>query len=456
MKKLTSAEIAAFSGGRLLSGDGKRTGSKAVIDSREASEGTVFFAIRGQNHDAHKFIPDAVRRGCGIVVVSDETIAAEGCDVIQVEDTLKALHRLASRYMRELDVRTVAVTGSVGKTSTRDLIAAGLQARFRTYKSGKNYNNQYGLPLSVLSIDPRDQVAVLEMGMEQRGEIHELADIVRPDIAVITNIGISHMEKLGSRQGIMEAKMEIADFFHEDNVLVVNGGDDMLGQLKDKSYRIVKSGSCPDAMVRVKEVRDRGASGIDVSMEAEGEPLEISLRIPGAHNGENLALALTACRLMGATYDESAKAMENACLTGNRLRVLSLGGVTVIDDSYNAAPVSVESALKTLMATEGKRHVAMLGSMAELGSDSERLHEETGRKAAGMGLDLLITVGENARALGEGAKKAGLSDVLYVDRKEDLYPEIGSILREEDAVLVKGSRTMELERLVDAIAEAVK
>lgn len=456
MKKLTSSEIAVAVGGRIVSGTGRRTAAKAVIDSREAAEGTVFFAIKGPNHDAHRFIPDAVGSGCEIVVISDETKAPADCDAVLVDDTLKALQDLAAWYIKGLDIRKVAVTGSVGKTSTRDLLAAGLSSAYRTAKSEKNYNNQYGVPLTVLSFDGTEEAAVIEMGMEHRGEIHRLADIVRPDIAVITNIGISHMENLGNRQGIMEAKLEITYFFTGDNALVINGDDDMLSGLSEKAYRIVRAGSGPENLFRVTGVRDKGARGVDVSLEAEGKSLDVSLKIPGAHNAGNLALALAACSLAGADTEEAAKAMENAVLTGNRLKISEAGGVTIIDDSYNAAPASVVSAVKTLMATEGKRHVAVLGGMAELGPKSRELHTETGEKIGELGVEFLVTIGENAADIARGAEKAGVSNAASFNSKEDMYDEIRNLFHEGDVILIKASRTMELEKLAEKIRKAMK
>ncbi len=456
MRKLTSEEIARAAGGRLIKGTGKEEVREVIIDSRQAGEGKAFFAIKGQVHDAHRFLPDAVKAGCPVVVISDESKAPDGCDVILVEDTLYALQKLASWYMRSLDMKTVAVTGSVGKTSTRDLIYAGLSSKYRAARSRKNFNNQYGLPLTVLSFDGTEEAAVIEMGMEHRGEIHRLADIVRPDVAVITNIGISHMENLGSREGIRDAKLEITDFFTEENTLVIDGCDDMLKDLKPDSYRIMKVGRCPGALISVDEVTDRGALGISVRLTAFGEPIDVSLKIPGAHNAGNLALALAACSLMGVDVKEAARAMEKAELTGNRLKVSEAGGMTIIDDSYNAAPASMESAIKTLMATEGKRHVAVFAGMAELGEDSKALHEKIGEAAAEAGVDLLITAGENAADIKTGAERRGLRETAHFDKREEIYPEIERLFKPGDVILIKGSRVMEMERLAEKIHQVME
>ena len=456
MRKLTSEEIARAAGGRLIRGGGMETATEVVIDSRQAGSGKVFFAIKGQVHDAHKFIPDVVNSGCRIVVVSDESKAPEGCDVILTDDTLKALQNLAAYYMRTLDVKTVAVTGSVGKTSTRDLIYAGLSSKYRTARSRKNFNNQFGVPLTVLALDGTEEAAVIEMGMEHKGEIHRLADIVRPHIGVITNIGISHMENLGSREGIRDAKLEITDFFTEENTLVIDGADDMLKDLKPDSYGIVRVGSCQDAAVSVDGITDKGALGVDVKLTAFGEETEVHLKIPGAHNGINLALAVAACSLMGVDPSDAAKAMEKAELTGNRLKVSDAGGITVIDDSYNAAPASMKSAVKTLMATAGKRRIAVFAGMAELGENSRALHEEVGEFAAEEGVDLLITIGENAEGIKAGAERKNIKSAVHFEKRDDIYPEIEKIFAPGDVILIKGSRVMELEKLTEKIHEVMK
>lgn len=457
MRKLTSVEIAEGAGGRLIAGSGNETATEAVIDSREAGPGKVFFAIIGQNHDAHDFLPQVVENGCLIAVISDESRAPVGCDVILVDDTLKALQALAKWYMARQDIKTVAVTGSVGKTSTRDLVYAGLSAGYRTAKNKKNFNNQFGVPLTVLSMSEDTEAAVIEMGMEHKGEIHNLADIVRPDVAVITNIGVSHMENLGSREGIMNAKLEVTDFFTEENTLVFHADDDMLQNLGETKYKKVRvgdgSGGDGDFSIIIENVTDKGALGVDVELTANGEPIEVSLKIPGAHNAKNLALALAACQLLGVDIRDAAKAMENAELTGNRLKVSFAGGITVIDDSYNAAPASMESAMKTLVATGAKRHIAVLGGMAELGPDSKALHEKTGEAAKSLGVDILVALGENAAHIAGGAEKAGMKNVLRYAERDDFYPDMKELFKDGDAVLIKGSRVMELEKVADKIHE---
>ncbi len=456
MDRLTVEQIAKAVSGKIVSGDGRYEVSAVCTDSREAGADDIFFPLIGENFDAHKFIPQVVERGCKVIVMSDEKLAEDYTDkdVILVEDTLLALQELAKWYIEKLNIKKIAVTGSVGKTSTRDLVCAGMRKKYVTGTNRKNFNNQIGLPLTIMELTSDNEAVVLEMGMDRKGEIHRLVDIARPDVAVITNIGISHIEHLGSREGIRDAKLEVTDFFGSENTLIVNGKDDMLKEYDfPDRYNVIKVGGEGDSQY-VENIQDMGADGIAFDL-FDGEKLhKVSLAQPGAHNAINVMLAVSACAQFGVSTEDVIDAAKNVAVTGNRLRVKEAGSVRIIDDSYNAAPSSMKSAIETLRNTKGGRKIAILGDMFELGSEEKRLHREVGQFAAGKGIDLLITVGELGKEISEGAKEGMPAEaVMHFDSRDKLTAAIGEIIRSEDVVLLKASRGMELEHVTEKIME---
>lgn len=460
MKQLTLTELAGYMKGRVVQGDDSLVFDDAVIDSREAKAGAVFFPLIGEFQNGHKYIPQAVELGCRGVVVDSNYISEgyekdkdvlSGVGVIQVEDTLKALQQLAKTYAEHLDLIKIAVTGSVGKTTTRDMIYAGMSSKYVTGKNKKNYNSESGLPLTVLSLTDDLEAAVLEMGMDGPGQIHDLVDIARPDVGVITNIGISHMERLGSRENIMKAKMEITDFFDENNTLVINSGDDMLKKADFGSYHIVKAGCEPGGDFVAKNIDDKGAEGIEFDLDTPEGTFHVNLPVPGAHNAVNTAIAVAACVTCGAGAQEAVRGIEEMTITGNRLRIVTGRGIKIIDDSYNAAPESMKSAIVTLSNTDGNRRVAVLGDMNELGAGSEEEHFKCGKFAGDNQIDLLIAIGEKGRDIARGGEESEGIQVMYFENKEALYDKIDDIFKQGDVVLVKASRTLQLEELAERI-----
>lgn len=456
MNRITIGLIQAATDGRLLAGDPAAAVEAVSTDSRTAKAGELFIPIIGENHDAHKFIPMAYENGCRAFLTAREDAARglEEASVILVEDTTKAMQKLAAWYLKELGLKTVAVTGSVGKTSTRDMVYNILREKYVTGTTVGNFNNDIGVPQTIFTFDDSMEAAVLEVGMDHRYEIHRLVDIIRPDIGIITNVGISHIENLGSREEILAAKLEITDYFTEDNTLVINQDNDML-QAADLSggYKVVRVGTDPSCDYRVSGVEDRGGEGVGWTLTADGKEYRIELPIPGAHNALNASLAVAACQRLGVSVEEAAAGLSRLRLTGKRLTIFEKDGMKIIDDTYNAAPDSMKSAIETLTHTEGSRRIAILGGMNELGPDSRRYHREIGQFAAARKVDLLLTAGEKARDIAEGAVQAGAAQVKHFDTKEDLARELGGLLRRGDAILVKASRAMEMEQIVDKIME---
>ena len=454
MNEITIEKIVDATNGKLLSGSKDNVIQEVCTDSRTAKKGDLFVPIIGEVHDAHKFIPQAYERGCRAFLVS-RTEAADGlkdCQIILVGDTTGAVQDLAAVYLEGLGLKKIAVTGSVGKTSTRDMVHAILSEKFRTGTAKKNFNNSIGVPLTIFSFDDSLEAAVLEMGMDHAGEIHRLAEIIRPDIGIITNVGISHIENFADgRDGILKAKMEITDYFGPTNTLVINS--DMLKKADfSGGYKLIRVGEEPEADYRISDIRDYGEKGIRYTLSAEGKEYEICLHVPGAHNAVNSALAIAGCRQMGVTTEQAISGLAHLELTGKRLAVKEKNGITVIDDTYNAAPASMKSLIDTLVHTDGQRKIAVFAGMNELGAESPKYHREVGEYAGKRDLDLLITVGEKAEDIAVGYRNVkDCGKAVHFDRKEDLYPEIKNLFRTGDVIAVKGSRLMEMEQVAAEI-----
>ena len=464
MRIFTIGEICGAIGGTLFTGSGESRILDIATDSRRAKAGDLFFALKGEVTDGHRYLAGAIQNGCRSLVVSEPQMvpkdaflsASEEPDIIVVPDTTRALQDLAAYYLGTLPlVHKIAVTGSVGKTSTRDMLYYAIRTKYKVARSIKNFNNGFGLPLSILGFAPDTEVAVLEMGMDDFGEIERLADLVRPDIALITNIGVSHIEKLGSRMGILQAKMEVTTYFEPQDILIVNADCDLLTPEHTRgNYHLVRVGTDPQDDYVISDIFDFGDQGIKYQLRRKDKTYEIRLPLPGAHNAGNATLVIAAAELLGITPDEAAAGMQEAELTGNRLKIRQANGIKVIDDSYNACPASTKSAIQTLTATQGKRKIAILGDMLELGSESRSGHLEVGAFAAQNGVDLLVAIGKDAAYYAEGA--AGHLDtakIRYFPEKKDFLQALPELLQPGDVVLVKASRSMELEEIADCICE---
>lgn len=454
MKKLTMKQIAQGTGGRLIKGDGDLIVEKICTDSRKAENGDLFFALIGDNHDAHKYLPQVAEAGCNCAVVSDEAKCPEGMTAVLVEDTTKALQALSAWYLKQLDMKKIAVTGSTGKTSTRDLTYFVCSEKYKTQKNVGNLNNHLGVPLTILSFDEDTEVGILEMGMDKFGEIDLLADIARPDIGIITNIGMSHIENLGSRDGIFSAKMELTNYFDESNILIAARDDEYLNEERiSGSYKLVTAGCDGHSEYIISHIDDFGAEGIQFNLEHFGEMQTFRLPIPGRHNAFNGALAVAAGMQLGITMEEAARGLAKTQLTDKRLTVRGKNGIKIIDDTYNASPDSMKAAIDVLMNTRGIRSVAILGDMFELGETSKMQHELVGRYAAAKGVELLIAIGRDSAEMARGAAEEGISNVMHFETKDAFFNEMNSIIGTGDVILLKGSRGMEMDKIVKKIME---
>ena len=461
MKKTTIKKIVWEVNGELISGKDSHQIEDVVIDSRAAKPGTLFVALKGDVTDGHRFINPAYENGARAVIIDDLDAAEEygsaiieenDMAIIKVENSLKALQDLSETYLENLNIPCIAVTGSVGKTTTRDMLYGAMSTKYKTGTNKKNYNSETGLPLTLLSFDESMEMGVLEMGMDGPGQILRLTEIVKPEIGVITNIGISHIERLGSREEIFKAKMEIAANFDGENTLVINGDDDLLASLKDReeAYNIVSVGTNEASDYVVKNIEDNGVEGISFTLDTPGETLDVTLPIPGVHNAVNCGLAVAAASLMGVDPKKAVKGIADISLTGSRMRVVEVGGKKIIDDAYNAAPSSMMSAIEVLEHTKGSRRIAILGGINELGELSKREHRRIGEFISNKKIDFLITIGEMGKWIEEGLlEKSDKIKTVNYSTKEELYPVIDQLFKDGDVILLKASRSYELDELAE-------
>jgi UDP-N-acetylmuramoyl-tripeptide--D-alanyl-D-alanine ligase len=469
MKRLTVEQITAAVGGTLLQGDPKDTVAGVSTDSRKIGAGELFIPLIGEQHDAHDFIPQVIERGCRILILSkqpEEIRVSEGTlnecgeigdplDLILVSDTTKALQDLASFYLSLFHIRKIGVTGSTGKTTTKEMLYSIFSEKYKTARNIGNLNNHIGLPLTVLSLPEDTEAGIFEMGMSELGEIDLLAELVRPDIGIITNIGISHIENLGSRQNILKAKMEITNYFSNDGILIVNEDNDFLSR-DDVSgnYHVITTGETGRSNFIISSIVDRGEDGVEFSIEHKQEIQAFRLGIPGRHNAYNAALAVAAAVCSGITMKEAAAGLLNLEITDKRLNIKGKNGMKVIDDTYNASPDSMKAAIDVLISTKGFRKLAILADMFELGENSDSFHAEVGKYAAESGVDHVLAVGTHAKHIADAAAQIlGEDKVHYYATKELLMNDIGSMISSGDVILVKGSRGMAMDQVVKKIME---
>lgn len=461
MKQLSIFEIEKATDGRLIRTCDTDHVRGVIHDSRECGPSDMFVCIKGPNRDGHDYLSQVIAEGCKTALISDEKALKDDMDInaILVEDTVEAMGRLAQWYLDSLDIIRIAVTGSVGKTSTRDMIYYTLNESYNCGRNLKNYNNEIGLPLSIFTLDESHDAVVLEMGMSDFGEIRKLSKIVKPHVGVITGIGTAHMEHLGSREGIFEAKMELTE-----NVESKEKGGTMIFAMDDEfltrdrtggDYESIFVGEDGRSDFIVSDVTDKGIEGVEFALEADEKIEKYTVPVPGRHNGMNAALAIAVGTRLGMSPEEMRRGLARVQLTGHRLRVVRSGALTVIDDTYNASPDSMKGGLKVLeMSSCSGKKIAILGEMYELGEREEQMHFSVGAFAAGCGIDKVIGVGPLAQNITEGARTGGV-ETQWFATKEELIEELkgGGILAPSDMVLVKASRGMKLEEVVEAITK---
>ncbi|MBF8982245.1 UDP-N-acetylmuramoyl-tripeptide--D-alanyl-D-alanine ligase [Lutibacter sp. B2] len=460
--KLTIHEVMNATKGILIQGNDNKIIEGISTDSRSIRNNDLFIPIVGEMFDGHDFIQSAINQNpiCILVNSSYNKCWSNYKDlvIIQVKDTLKGFHDIARYYKSKFNIPTIAVTGSTGKTTTKEMIYEVLSQKYKVLKNKGNFNNHIGLPKTVFELDQSHEIAIFEMGMSGFGEIDTLASIVKPDVSVISNIGLSHIEHLGSQENIRKAKMEVVNYFDESSTLIINGDDLFLQEVKENhnTYKCLSIGFEDDCDFRAIIKKDMYAEGIIFEVDYNQHKETYSLKVAGKHNVYNALCAIAVGILFKVDIESITKAISSFEGSDMRLHVKNAkNNITIIDDTYNASPDSMKAAINVLGTIAPERTIAVLGDMLEMGEYAKAGHYNVGCEVGKNNLDLLITVGKESENIKVGAIKNGLEDKNAFSCKEnkEVIKILEKILKENDTILVKGSRGMKMEQIVHYIQE---
>jgi UDP-N-acetylmuramoyl-tripeptide--D-alanyl-D-alanine ligase len=448
----------------LLNGTDTTKISGISIDSRTIKGGELFIPLKG-NGDGHQFIQDALVAGAAGVLVEKEasnkeyylSLVGSQC-VIEVGDTLKALQAIATHYRKKLSVKVIGITGSTGKTTTKDMLNCVLAYKMRVISTDKNYNNEIGVPLTILRADEKTQAMVVEMAMRGPGQIRELADIAQPDIGIVTNIGQAHIELLGSEEATAFAKAELIEAIPEDGVVVLNADDLWTSDIAQRAHgRVVTYGIMEgDVKGNKIEVDELGKAKFSLTVN-NGSAYTVRLPIPGRHNVYNALAVAAAATAVGLTPDDIRIGLSNCRTSAMRMEIFALDeNMLILNDAYNANPTSMQAALATLMDVRTKgRHIAVLGDMLELGRVSNEAHKQVGEIVASLGVSILVAVGEESQVMADSALKSGMNQktVITCPDADTAAQLLRQLIEPGDVVLVKASRGMGLEAVVRTLVK---
>ena len=462
MENMTLERIASVCGGQYVGEEAKKSEEikGAVTDSRQVKEGFLFIPIKGERADGHDFIPSVFEKGA-LAVLSEKPLESCGGPYILVESSLMALKQIAAYYRSTLDIPVVGITGSVGKTSTKEMIASVLSVKYKVQKTMGNFNNEIGLPLTILSIQKEHEAAVVEMGISEFGEMHRLGQIARPDLCVITNIGACHLENLGDRDGVLRAKTEVFCHLKKGAAVFLNGDDDKLSAITQaggerpvfygmgqKACRGCWEDGTKEPEIFMDQVENLGLKGSRARLHTPDGTMEVEIPIPGAHNLYNAMAAAGVGLKLGLTLSEIREGLALAKTISGRSHLIEAGGMIIIDDCYNANPMSMKASLDVLKTGLGRR-IAVLGDMGELGEQEKQLHYEVGAYAAKAGIDVLFCAGELSAETGRGAvETGGLGQVFYKKQRDAMLEELLAFVRKGDTILVKASHFMDFPEVV--------
>lgn len=465
MQNINVNDVAGAVNGRLLAGDGGMELSAVSIDSRAIGERALFVPLIGEKSDAHRFIGKALENGAAAVLTSEHGEDSEEIKefsgrfpkaaFIRAGDTKKALQDLGAFIRRRLTIPLVGITGSVGKTTTREMVAAALSAGFQVFKTPANHNSQVGVPLTLSEIGGEDEIGVLELGMSEPGEMTVIAGIAAVDMAVITNVGVTHIENLGSRENILREKLNIQDGMNPSGPVFLNGDNDLLSRTRArKGHETIYFGTGENADYRAVDISmERGCPSFTLVHGRTRIP--VTLSVMGEHNISNALAALAVADRNGVPLEAAAERLKSFCGFKNRQQISEKNGITVIDDTYNASPDSMKAAVRVLSSfTESRRRVAVLADMKELGPEAEGFHREVGEFLAGEPVDLLVTFGELAKEIAAGASalRPSLPSRNFQSRT-DMEEFLKTELKPGDCVLFKGSNSMKLGETARLFAE---
>ena len=455
---LSVGEIIDLCSGKLLCGSKKVVCTNFVKDTRELQKGDTYIGIVGENYDGNSFYKEAIKKGANCVILNesyfDKQKVEEKIPVLLVKDTLECLNVLAQYKRKHVETYFIGVTGSVGKTSTRDMIYSVLSRKYSTLRNEKNYKNQIGVPLTMLKVQ-KEEMAVVEMGMNQLGEIERLSKIVRPQIGVITNIGTAHIGKLGSRENICKAKLEITTGMDKDGILILNQDDDLLHAYYEKNRNNRKM-----ITIGIKEESDFGAKNIVLMEDSTtftvtfyNQEYDVYVPIPGLAFVYNALVSIAVGTLLKMDMETILEGIKNASITKKRLEIVKRENYTIINDSYNASEDSMKASLQVLASRNEKRKIAVLGDMLELGEFSEKIHRTIGESVAMANIDLLITVGQDSKYIAVSAKENGMDKkkiYSFHENKEVIY-FLKKELKDGDVLLFKASNRLNLSEIVEKL-----
>ena len=444
MKKFTLAEIAASCGGKYVGEEAlKNTAITSVErDSRAVKDGALFLAIKGERVDGHDFIEKCYDSGA-VCAICEKAPENPKKPYILVDSTLNAVKDIAKAYREKFDIPVVGVSGSVGKTSTKEMLYAVLSQRFKTHKTQGNLNNELGVPLTILSMPEEAQAAVIEMGISDFGEMTRLSRVAQPTICVLTIIGCCHLENLGDRDGVMKAKTEMFKYARDGAEFILNGDDDKLSTITDVSgKKPIFFGIDSKNDYYAEDIENNGEGGVSCKLCFGDTKLDVTIPAIGTYMVSNALAAAAAGKLLGLSDEQIKNGVEAYKTVGSRANVINNGKIRIIDDCYNANPTSVKASLETLKNFNG-RTVAVLGDMKELGTDELQLHFDTGAYAKQIGIDVVLAAGPLAKSLADGA------DGKWYETKEELIKALPEIIKEGDTVLVKASHSMQFEKIVE-------
>jgi len=448
---LSFEEIIKAVNGEILVKNNEGNFNKVSTDTRKIEKDNLFIALTGENFNGNDYVIHAIEKGASIVIVDEIKFKVEELNnkgtIIKVKNTKTALGDLARFYRKKIGIKVVGITGSTGKTSTKDLVAAFLSGKYKVFKTQGNFNNEIGLPLMIFELSKDYDIAVLEMGTSNFGEINNLARIACPNISAITNIGVAHIEYLKSRENILKEKMCIIDFFDDKNSLIVNCENDMLKTVnKSDEFNLEKIG--------YDEKYDLYAKNIELTYETtsfdavtkKNESHRFNLNMVGEHNVLNALIGIQIAKDFGLTFDEMEKGLENFNATSMRLEFINKSNFTIINDSYNANPDSMKAALEVLKTYSGNRKIAVLGTMGELGDYAKEAHTEVGEFAKGKA-DILLTTGDYKKCYEEGFKE----NTMIFDTKQELMEKLANMIKISDTILIKASRSEKFEEIIKYI-----
>src|SRR5713101_879425 len=454
MNPVSILQIVDFSGAKLEQGDGQKAVERISTDSRTIKKGELFVALRGENFDGHKFVGATVKAGAAgaIVDLKWRGKVPTKFAIIRAQDSLLAYQNLAANYRKSLPIKVLAITGSNGKTSTKDFGASVLGRKFRVTKTQGNFNNHVGLPRTILEATARDEVAVWEIGMNHPGEVAALAKIAAPDAAIITNISIAHIEFMGTREAIAKEKGALAEAVGAEGTVILNADDPFSKGIAGRSRTRVIFAGTKDGSIRAIDIQ-QSTDGSEFTILEVAHQCRAQLPVPGLHMVQNALLAVAAGRTFGLSLEEAAAGLASAPLTKARLQIKEINGVQFLDDSYNANPDSMKAALQTLVELDtDRKRIAVLGEMRELGEETQRGHEEVGEEAAAFGIDQLIGIGEMGAVISRAAEDAGLEKSAAVGSTSEAAELLRNIAVPGDLVLIKGSGLARTENVIEAFA----